>query len=46
MAPCNSSGHEPYCQQKIWQWEEFACVTDIKFKSANPDFPATWKPLV
>jgi hypothetical protein len=44
--PGNSPGHAAYCQQKMWQWEEFARSADFSFKRTNPDFPATWRPII
>jgi hypothetical protein len=41
-----SPGHAAYCQQKIWQWEEFSRTADSQFTSANPDYLMTWKPIV
>ena len=39
-------GHEAYCEEKMFHWEEFARVADFQFRSTNPDFPDVWSPLV
>ena len=40
------TGHETYCEEKIFHWEEFARVAAFQFRLANPEFPAVWRPLV
>lgn len=39
-------GHEAYCEQNISKWEEFSRLAEFQFRTANPDFPNTWVPLV
>lgn len=41
-----ASGHEAYCEEMIFQWEELGRLSDIQFRIANTEFPSTWKPLV
>ena len=42
----SSSGHQAFCEQMIFQWEEFSRTADIRFGQVNSQFQTTWIPLV
>jgi hypothetical protein len=39
-------GHDAYCEQQISQWEEYARLAAVQFRTANHDFPDTWIPII
>jgi hypothetical protein len=39
-------GHEAYCEKMIFRWEELSRLAEIQYRVANPNFPATWIPLI
>jgi hypothetical protein len=41
-----SPGHQAYCEQMIFQWEEMARIAAFQFRRVNKDFPETWRPIV
>jgi hypothetical protein len=42
----DSPGHRAYCEQMIFQWEEFSRIADFQFVHSNKDFPGIWRPIV
>jgi len=42
----DTGGHRAYCEQMMFQWEEFSRIADFQFRHGNPDFPGVWKPIV
>ena len=39
-------GHEAYCEEKIFYWDELARIAAFQFRCANADYPDTWRPLI
>jgi hypothetical protein len=39
-------GHEAYCEEMMFRWEEFGRLAEVQYRAVNPNFPIIWKPIV
>ena len=39
-------GHEAYCEEMMFHWEEFGRLAEVQYWAVNAQFPLIWKPIV
>jgi len=45
LETAENAGLRSYCEQMMFQWEEFSRIADFQFRRGNADFPGVWRPI-